>query len=294
MIVFLSAADTDLLTLRAAVRGLARSLDLGPVRAANVRRFEGAGQVEDFCRDTVAHARLVILRLLGGKNHFQVGFDRIVPFCRERGIPLVAVPGDQDIDPELTAVCTVSLVVVNQIFEYLTLGGVDNFAQMLCYASDAILKTSHGFERPRPMPSDGLYWPDGITENPNFPTIGIVFYRAHEASGDTEFVNAMAQAFLRRGLNTRAVFCYSLKHAPRPLEKNESGRGENGLREIFQRYFTDAAGKPTVQAVVSTLSYTVAELETQGAVQASGDGVDFLCGWNVPVFQAVLCSAPRA
>ena len=111
MILFLSAADTDLLTLHKAVERLDGAL--GAVRAANVQHFRTLQQVQDYCGETVSQTRLVILRLLGGKNHFQVGFDTIVSFCLKHNVPLIAVPGDQDVDPDLTAVCSVPLLVVS-------------------------------------------------------------------------------------------------------------------------------------------------------------------------------------
>ncbi len=310
MILLLTAADTDLLTLRKAVQelqGLA-----GPIRAANIRQFQTAAQVEQYCDETIAQARLVILRLLGGKNHFQIGFERIASFCKARGIALIAVPGDQDIDPDLTAVCNVPLVVVDQVFKYLTLGGVENFSQMLRYASDTIFKTAHGFQEPQAVALDGLYRPEGWSEDSRLPTVGIVFYRAHWMSGDTQFVDATMQALRDQGLNARAVFCYSLKHDPRPAQALPTSNprsltrdpqppdrgarertGACGLEQIFHRYFTDENGCSTVAAVVSVLSYAVAELETKGAVEAGGAGLEFLSRWNVPVFQAIVCSSSR-
>ena len=51
--------------------------------------------------ETVAAARLVVARLLGGSAYWPYGVERLVETCRARGIPLALLPGDDKPDPEL-------------------------------------------------------------------------------------------------------------------------------------------------------------------------------------------------
>src|SRR5207244_2433220 len=62
----------------------------------------------DLYMETVAHARLVIARLLGGSAYWPYGIERLVETCRARGILLALVPGDDKPDPELEELSTLA------------------------------------------------------------------------------------------------------------------------------------------------------------------------------------------
>ena len=107
---------------------------------------------------------------------------------------------------------------------------------------------------------------DGGTD-PAKASVGILFYRAHLLSGNTEFVDALAAEFRGRGMDVRAVYTQSLKECDsvgRPLALGV-------LEESGQ-----------VDAIVSTLSF------------ALGDGGEAFGELDVPVFQAIYCSNDRA
>ena len=51
----------------------------------------------------VAGAVMVLVRLLGGRRDWEEGFDALVRYCRQQGVPLLAWSGEQHVDAELTA-----------------------------------------------------------------------------------------------------------------------------------------------------------------------------------------------
>ena len=48
-------------------------------------------------------AKLVVVRLLGGARYWPYGVEQLDAVCRERGIALALLPGDDQPDPELRA-----------------------------------------------------------------------------------------------------------------------------------------------------------------------------------------------
>ena len=44
--------------------------------------------------ETIARARLVVARLLGGSAYWPYGLERLIETCRAQGIPLALAPGD--------------------------------------------------------------------------------------------------------------------------------------------------------------------------------------------------------
>ncbi len=100
-IVVLSSADTDI-ALLAAAQQRRRMQDPGAprLRLAPILRL-GHNFSVDLYMETVAQARLVLARLLGGSAYWPYGVERLVETCRTQGIPLALLPGDDKPDPEL-------------------------------------------------------------------------------------------------------------------------------------------------------------------------------------------------
>ncbi|BEP15702.1 cobaltochelatase subunit CobN [Acidothermaceae bacterium B102] len=206
MPLFLSSADTDLLAARAAEPLL--PADLGPLRVANpvglapvdvAAHLEGLQPGTDF----------VVVRLLGGRGAWADGLDALRVACAERHLPLVALGGEVALDAELTALSTVASGVVTEAAAYLTQGGPANLASLLRFLSDTLLLTGHGFDAPVTTPVYGVH--GGRTREPGRPTVGVVFYRAHELSGNTGFVDVLCDAIEAKGGNALPVFVPSLR-----------------------------------------------------------------------------------
>src|ERR1700722_4823418 len=100
-IVVLASADTEIALLAAAqARRRAADPQAPSLRLAPVMRL-GHNLSVDLYMETVARARLVVARLLGGRAYFPYGVERLVETCRARGIPPALLPGDDRPGPEL-------------------------------------------------------------------------------------------------------------------------------------------------------------------------------------------------
>ena len=113
------------------------------------------------------------------------------------------------------AASTVPGGVASEALAYLAAGGADNLRELHRFLCDTVLLTGEGFAPPAPTPEFGVHG-DRI-QLADRPTVGIVFYRAHELSGNTAFVDALCDAVEARGANALPVFCGSLRGAPAAL-----------------------------------------------------------------------------
>ncbi len=105
-IVVLSFSDSDLSALAAAWR---QEADLLPtMRLASLKRLKHPMSVDLYVESVVAHARLVIVRCLGGLDYWRYGLEHIADIARERGILFAALPGDDRADPRLASVSTLA------------------------------------------------------------------------------------------------------------------------------------------------------------------------------------------
>ena len=172
-IALLSTSDTDLLSARASG---ADYLLANPSRLSHTA-MDAA--LED--------ADIVVLRILGSTDSLDGGFERI----RDAAKPMVVLGGEQAPSAELMELSTVPIGVAAEAHRYLAEGGPDNIAQLHAFLSDTILLTGEGFEPPMTLPEWGFSKRavvDGL------PRIGILFYRAHESSGNNKFVHDLADA----------------------------------------------------------------------------------------------------
>jgi cobaltochelatase CobN len=219
-IVVLASADTDIALLAAAqTRRRAEDAAAPTLRLAPVMRL-GHNFSVDLYMQTVARARLVVARLLGGRAYWPYGVERLVETCRDRGIPLALLPGDDKPDDELVRLSTVSAETGRRLWRYLAEGGPGNAVNFLRYAANLIGRAMNWAE-PAPLLRAGLYWPGLAT-----PTVGeiaaqwrsdaggvvpLVFYRALVQSGNTAPVDALIEALAARRLRPLPVFVHSLK-----------------------------------------------------------------------------------
>jgi cobaltochelatase CobN len=293
VIVFLTTADTEILALSHAARGLPAGFP--KVRAANPAALQDPAELAAFL-ELAAAAGVVVVRLLGGKRAFDPGFSELQARCRAAGVPLVACPGDQQPDVDLAAACTAPAETVQTVFAYLLHGGVANMRGMLGYLAEHVLGHASSYEPPRELPWEGLYHPDepdgveldaylATRVRPDRPTLGLLFYRAHWMSGNLAFVDALVRAGERQGANVLPVYCYSLKD-----EAAEAA----GAPRVFRRFLLDESGRSRADVVINTLSFSMGKIAVQGPSLATGWSVDFLERLNVPILQAIVATTPRA
>ena len=80
MLRFITTADTEILATAAAVRRLPAGFP--EVRCANP---QGTRDLDPFLDHVLEGARVVVIRVLGGRRGWPGGVDRLAQRCRERG-----------------------------------------------------------------------------------------------------------------------------------------------------------------------------------------------------------------
>ena len=156
----------------------------------------------------MSRARLVLVRLLGGRGYWPYGLEQVAACCAERGIALACLPGDERADPELTALSTLPPEAHERFGRYLQHGGIDNAEQALRYAA-ALIGRPADWSEPLPLPRAGLYRP--APAESGRPAALLVFYRALLQSGDLAPIDALLDALAETGLSATGVYLPSLK-----------------------------------------------------------------------------------
>jgi cobaltochelatase CobN len=210
----ITTADTEILATAAAVRRLPD--DFPEVRCANP---QGTRDLDPFLDHVLEGAKVVVIRVLGGRRGWQGGVDRLAERCKQQDIALIALGGEARPDAEMTALSTVPTGAVAQVGEYLLSGDVDNVEQLLRFLADTFLLEGFGFDPPTAVADLGIYLPgrgdvtleQALAEKRSRPTVGIAFYRSHRLSGNTEFVDELCAAIERAGGHPLPIWSYTLR-----------------------------------------------------------------------------------
>ena len=219
-IVVLSAADTELASLSAGRAALAAAGGGVPsLRLANLMNLSHNMSVDLYAEQVIGHARLVVARLLGGVSYWPYGVEQVAGLCRENGIPLALLPGDDQPDAALADLSTLPGEACHRLWQYCVHGGPENARNFLAYAA-SLIGAEADWAEPRPLLRAGLYWPGldapGLDDlrghwRDGAPVAAIVFYRALLQAGNLAAVDALIAALAKAGVNPLPLFTASLK-----------------------------------------------------------------------------------
>jgi cobaltochelatase CobN len=191
VILLLSTSDTDLLSARSSEAGY---------RLANPARLDVAELPE-----LLDGAQIVVVRILGSARIWQEGLDTV----RASGAHVVVLGGEQAPDAELMKLSSVPSGIATEAHAYLAQGGPANLAQLHRFLSDTLLLTGDGFDPPAEQPLWGIL--ERERRRTEGPVVAILYYRAHHLSGNTAFVDALAQAVEDAGGQALPIHCASLR-----------------------------------------------------------------------------------
>jgi cobaltochelatase CobN len=258
-IVFLSFTDSDLAAVGAAWDG---DPDLPSLRIASLARLKHPYSVDLYMETVARHARVVLVRLLGGLDYWRYGVEELAAAARRDGFALAVIPGDYRADERLDDASTLPRVDLARLWAWFHEGGPGNVASAM-----AFLATLAGHDKPwrepAPMPAMQEVAAHGRPGASGCPRALVVFYRSLLAAADTRPIDALADALSARGFGVSAVAVSSLK---------DPGAAEGLAAHL-------ASWEPDV--IVNTTAFS-----------GRGDGGGcVLDGADAPVLQAILAGA---
>ena len=288
--VALSFTDSDLAGLAAAWE--AGRDRLPSLRVANLRDLRHPMSVDLWVDSVAAHAKVILVRILGGHDWWRYGCDRLAALAREKGIALALLPGeDRAADERLAEASTLPADELAALLAYFREGGPDNMAALLT----RLARHAGGeAEAPSawPLPKAGYYRPGrGIVGAAEMEAllspftgrgcrlIPLLFYRSMLLAADAAPIDALCAALSERGLTPVPVFVASLKDrdslafveaafaafppAAIVTATAFASGAEPGAETLFDR-----AGVPVFQAIVATTRREAWETNQRGLAPA--------------------------
>jgi cobaltochelatase CobN len=270
-IVVLSFADSDLAGLAAAYA--AEKDWLPSLRLAHLRDLRHPMSVDLWIDQVARHAKVIVVRLLGGLDWWRYGVEALAAMARERSVALAVLPGEDRADPRLDQASTLSPDELAILLAFFREGGRDNLRALLRRLA-AHLGADLDAAQPQAVPRQAGYLPgeDAVSLDalaaalaPGLPVVPIIFYRVALLAADMAPIDALCEALEARGLAPAPLFVPSLKDPQAAA-------------------FVRSALERLAPAVIVTATAFAAG----GADEASPlDGVD------APVLQAVIATTRR-
>src|ERR1044071_5818689 len=153
-IAILSFADSDLAGLAAAWNAERNALP--SVRLVQLRDLKHPMSVDLWIDRVASHAKVIVVRLLGGLDWWRYGADRLSVLAKTRGLALAMLPGEDRDDPRLAECSTLPPQELAALLEYFREGGGNNLRALLRRLSGhAGAPLAHN--EPQPLPRFGAY-----------------------------------------------------------------------------------------------------------------------------------------
>ncbi|WCK01968.1 cobaltochelatase subunit CobN [Agrobacterium tumefaciens] len=218
-VVVLSFSASDLAGLERAWQQAGDRLP--SLSAANLSELRHPMSVDLWIEKTAEHARVILIRILGGAERWRYGVDQLAILARRRGIRLVLLPGEcSERDEKLEAASTLDKPTLASVLSFFREGGGENMCRLA--AGLAILAGGGEWPdiRPEPLPKAGFYRPDlGVVGQDEAcagfpagaPVLPFLFYRSMLLAEDAAPVDALFQVLSARGFAPLPIFVSGLK-----------------------------------------------------------------------------------
>ncbi|MGB5136374.1 MAG: cobaltochelatase subunit CobN [Prochlorococcaceae cyanobacterium] len=264
-VLLLTSADTDLLMLESVLERDPGLLG-AELRGLNLAALAHPAVIDHYLSTTVAAARLVVVRLLGGRGHWSYGLERLQEWAtRGSQRQLLVLAGTADDEQAMAELGSGDPRLAVALARCLRVGGPENGRRLLlCLAA---LLRGERTEPPQPCPlADPC--PHDWRREPG-PRVGVVAYRALLQAGDLDWMEAVLASLRGRGLCPRALWV--------------SGLRDDGV----QRGVADLFGREQAEAVLCCTSFASVQFAEAGMGAPLWDGL------AVPVLQLLCSSQPR-
>jgi cobaltochelatase CobN len=212
-LVVLSFSDSDLATFAAGwQRGRA---GLPSLRLANLAELRHPLSVDTYVERTLAQARGVLVRLIGGEPYWSYGLSALHRLAKEREIALAVLPADGRADPRLDALSTAPLATLRRLKTLCDSGGAIAAQAAIAELADAAGLHAEAVAGEIDIPDMGFYdAARGVIAGPSRPDLPralVTFYRSYLTAADTAPVDALILALRQNGFDAYGAFVTSLK-----------------------------------------------------------------------------------
>ena len=265
-LLLLTSADTDLRAVSNLLRCEPQLLEVD-WRGLNLAALSSEAVIDHYLARTAQSARLIVVRLLGGRGHWSYGLEQLQHWAAaQRQRQLLVLAGTAEEDANLASLSSSHSDLAMALARCWREGGQVNLTQVLRSLNGLLTGEVPPLPAPLPQP-DPL--PHDWRTDPG-PRVGVVLYRALWQAGDTAWMEALLQSLRRQGLCPRGLWVSALRD-PAVAE---------GVGRLLQR--------EQVDAVVCGTAFASVQFDEAGLGAPLWDNL------GVPVLQVLASTQPAS
>lgn len=215
-IVFLSAAETELSAFALDARGASMASSL---RLASLLQLKHPYSVDLYADNTLAHAKLIVVRLIGGEPYWSYGMERLTALAHQ-GIKLMVMPHEGQWNADLAGRSTVAMPLVRRFWQLCVEGGPANRVKALQLLDALARGEQPNAPEVSTLPRFGLCDPKTLLPSDASAAPGsipIVIYTSLLQAGTTAPVRALCGSLSEKGLAAQPVFVPASKTLKRSV-----------------------------------------------------------------------------
>jgi cobaltochelatase CobN len=275
-VVFLSASDTELAVFAAAFKTLNEEYTgLPSLRLSNLGNLKQELTVDTYSEEVLTKAKLIVVRILGGRSYFGYLVEQIMVLNREQGIPVIFLPGHDSVDHELMQCSSVDTLLFNQLWKYFQAVSISNSKAALKLLLNRFFQYEFTVDQPLSIPDIFLFHPaHGILSKENavaqIASVVIIAYRAHYLSDNLEPHRFLCDELQQHHTSSVMLFVTSLREV-------------HQVNELYA--LLDFLKKNSLRVIINTTGFSIRQFQED-------DAFDFIyTKIGVPVIQAIHASS---
>lgn len=199
-----SFSDSDLQSLAAAHAAAGVGWSLGLV---NLRVLAHPMSVDLWLDRTARHARLIVVRVLGGLDWWRYGAESLAQRCQRHGIHLALLPGEDRDDPRLADLSTLPGPTLSRLLALFRAGGMAN-AEGLVRGLGSLLDGGNDIPDAVAAP---LVAPYAVAGDGSAGRVVVLLYRSQVLAGDTAPADMLIEKLAAAGVAVHAFHLPGLK-----------------------------------------------------------------------------------
>ncbi len=209
-VIFLTSAASDISTLSASIKDPALDHWKNQIRALPIETLHHKYQIDHYIQTTAQKAKIIVVRLLGGKGHWSYGIEQLTNWEEQlKDRKLFLLSGTKELSFELHSLGKQNSIISNKLSELLREGGDQNmktFLQIIWLILEEKELKPDKFMIEYISDPMKLDW-----KEENGKKVGIIMYKSLLQSSNTELPIELNKNLRSKGLSPRTLLVSNLK-----------------------------------------------------------------------------------
>ncbi len=268
-VLFITSANTDISTISAFMKTDAGKVWRDELRAIHLSFLSHQSQIDHYLSTTACEAKIIILRLLGGKSHWPYGIEKLRQWkLKDKNNILIILSGIKENETELHEVGSIKPSLSSKFANLFSSGGIENISTFFfnikkIYSDNTTIDES----KIKVKQLDDPYCWDWLAES--YPRVGIIYYSSSYQADDILLAKEINKRLRKQKLSPRCLWVTSLKNKSVQKEVSLILKAQNVSAVIiatsfstitFQENYTgsliwDVLEAPIFQMLISNDSY---------------------------------------